>query len=121
MFRVRDALAFQTTGYQRKPIYLTMAITNNLILQNAKGSIGKSIVIKKYGEKTVISKYPDMSGVKYNERQKQEQSRFAEAVAYARSIIHDPAKKAEYQKKLPKGKRVYNAALQEFLKRNDCA
>ena len=98
-----------------------MAITNNLILQNAKGSIGKSIVIKKYGEKTVISKYPDMSGVKYNERQKQEQSRFAEAVAYARSIIHDPAKKAEYQKKLPKGKRVYNAALQEFLKRNDCA
>jgi len=36
------------------------------------------------------------------------------AVAYARSMIH-PVKKEEYQKKLPKGKRVYNAALQEFL------
>jgi hypothetical protein len=38
------------------------------------------------------------------------------AVAYAQSIITDPIKKAAYQEKLPKGKRVYNAALQEFLK-----
>ncbi|MFD2162096.1 hypothetical protein ACFSJU_06805 [Paradesertivirga mongoliensis] len=94
-----------------------MATTNNILLKEAKGKIGKDIVVKNYGNKTVISKYPDMSGVKYNDLQKQKQRSFAEAVAYARSIISDPVKKAEYQKKLPKGKRVYTAALQEFLKR----
>jgi hypothetical protein len=93
-----------------------MATTDNILLNGAKGNIGKTIVVKKYGDKTVLSKYPDMSRVKYNENQKHEQSRFAEAVAYARSIINDPAKKAAYQKNLPEGKRVYNAALQEYLK-----
>jgi len=96
-----------------------MATTENIVLKNAKGNIGKTLVIKQYGSKTVLSKYPNMSGVKYNEKQKLEQGRFAEAVAYARSIIHNPVKKAEYQKNLPSGKRVYNAALQEFLKRSD--
>lgn len=94
-----------------------MAITDNILLQNTSGSIGKMLVVKNYGNKTIITKHPDMSKVKYNDNQKREQNRFAEAVAYARSIINDPVRKADYQKTLPKGKRVYNAALQEFLKR----
>ena len=94
-----------------------MATTNNILLKGAKGKIGKNLIIKNYGEKTVISKYPDMSAVKYNDLQKQTQRCFAEAVAYARSIINDPVKKAEYRKKLPEGKQVYYAAIQEFLKR----
>ena len=33
----------------------------NAILAKARGAIGKQIVIKQYGKKTVISAYPDMS------------------------------------------------------------
>lgn len=36
-------------------------------------------------------------------------------MAWARSIIKDPVKIAEYSRLLPKGKRLYNAAIQEYL------
>ena len=44
------------------------------------------IVIKQYGDKTVVSKYPDMSNIIPSDSQKQKRSRFAEAVAYAKTI-----------------------------------
>jgi hypothetical protein len=36
---------------------------SNAILKKARGAIGKQIVIKQYGKKTVITAYPDMSNV----------------------------------------------------------
>ena len=38
-----------------------MAISNSFLLQKLSGHIGKQIVFKQYGDKTVVSKYPDMS------------------------------------------------------------
>jgi hypothetical protein len=86
------------------------------ILSKAKGRIGEEIVVKQYSYGTVITRYPDMSKVKKSVLQKKEQSLFKEAIKYAQSIIRDPKKKAEYSKKLPKGKSVYHAAIQEYLK-----
>jgi hypothetical protein len=86
------------------------------ILNKAKGQIGKEIVVKQYNYGTVITRYPDMSKIKKSVLQKKEQSLFKEAVKYAQSIIRDPKKKAEYAKKLSKGKSVYHAAIQEYLK-----
>jgi hypothetical protein len=43
---------------------------------------------------------------------------FAEAVAYAQSIIRNPAKKKAFEKKLKKNERVYNAAIKEYLWKN---
>lgn len=90
---------------------------NSILLHQIKGKIGKQIVIKQYGKKTVVSAYPDMSGIKPSKLQKVKRKGFAEAVVYAQSILHDPAKKKAYAKKLKKGMSVYHAAIQEFLKR----
>jgi len=80
-----------------------------------RGAIGKQIVVKQYGKKTVITAYPDMSNVKPSKLQKMKRRKFAAAIEYAQSIIHDPVKKAAFSKKLKKGVRVYNAAIKEFL------
>lgn len=92
-----------------------MAITNSPYLKNYKGHKDKTLVVKQYDTQTVVTSYPDRTGVVYTENQQAFQNRFAEAVAWARSIIRDPVKKAEYSKLLPKGKRLYNAAIQEYL------
>ena len=83
-----------------------------------RGAIGKQVVVKQYGNKTVITAYPDMSNVKPSKLQKLKRKKFAAAIEYARSIINDPLKKAAYAKKLKRGARVYNAVIKEYLVRN---
>jgi hypothetical protein len=85
------------------------------LLKDVRGAIGGEIVVKQYDHGIVVSKYPDMSRVKRSKLQKKYQKDFKLAVAYAQSIIHDPIKKAAFQKKLKKGQRIYNAAIKEFL------
>jgi hypothetical protein len=94
-----------------------MAISENIILDNVRGHIGKQIVVKKYGKKTVITKYPDMSNLKPSKLQKVKRSKFAEAVAYAQNILRTPALKAQYAKKVKRRQTVYNYAIKEFMKR----
>jgi len=91
--------------------------TNSVLLHNLSGQIGKQFVVKQYGQKTVVTKYPDMSKVKPSKLQKKKRNDFAEAVAYAQGILHDPEKKKAYAKKLKKGQGVYHAAITEFLKK----
>ena len=95
-----------------------MARTNNPLLQGVSGKIGDQLVIKQYSYGTVISAMPDMSKVKKSHLQKIENKKFADAVAYAKSISRNPVKKAAYVKKLKKGKSVYHAAIQEFYEKN---
>lgn len=89
---------------------------NNILLRQLRGQIGKQIVVKKYGTKTVVTAYPDMSHVKPSKLQTKKRSLFAEAVAYAQGILYDPVKKADYAKQLKKGQSVYHAAIKEFLR-----
>ena len=92
-----------------------MASTNqNILAKGLKGQIGKQLVFKQYGEKTVVTRYPDMSKVVPSELQKKQRSGFAEAVTYAQSINNDPVLKAKYAKKVKKGKTVFQYAIQEF-------
>jgi hypothetical protein len=97
---------------------ISMARTrNNALLKGASGKIGNAIVIKQYSYGTVISAMPDMRRVKKSALQKLKQGMFAEAVAYAQSIVRDPRKKAAYSKKVKKGQTVYHMAIQEYLKK----
>lgn len=91
-------------------------ISKNSPLEGLSGSIGKQLVFKAYGNTTVVSKHPDMSKVKPSRRQTEKQVLFKQAVAYAQSIIRNPEKRQAYAAKLPKGKSVYHAALQDFMK-----
>src|SRR5689334_2452244 len=91
---------------------------NNPVLEGVSGRIG-NIVIKRYPNgKIVITKVPDMSGVKHTELQRIYQTKFAEAVAYARAAKRDPQKKVAFEKVLKKGQDVYHAALSHYLQRS---
>ena len=90
---------------------------NNILLHGITGQIGKQIVIKRYGNRTVVTAYPDMSNIKPSKTQKQKRKTFADAVAYAKAITSDPEKKALYQARVKKGRSVYNYAMAEYLKK----
>ncbi len=92
-------------------------LSKNSLMQGLRGSIGKQLVFKTYNDKTVVSRYPDMSGLVPTQKQKESRSLFKEAVKYARAIILDPEARLAYAAKLPKGKSVYHAALQAFMKK----
>lgn len=93
-------------------------VNNNPLLKGVSGKIGDQIVVKQYSYGTVISAVPDMRRVKKSALQKLAQHHFSDAVAYAQTILRDPKKKAAYAKKIKKGKSVYHAALQEYLKKH---
>lgn len=90
-------------------------VKNNPLLKGVSGKIGDAFVVKQYSYGTVISAIPDMSRVKKSKLQKVKQGTFGAAVAYAQGILRDPKKKAAYAHKLPPGKTVYHAAIQEYL------
>jgi hypothetical protein len=91
--------------------------SGNPILHGLSGAIGKQVVCKVYGTQTIISKYPDMSGIRPSAEQRKKRDLFKKAVVYAQGVIHDPAKKKKYAARISKGKSVYHAALQEFIKK----
>ncbi|MBL7748124.1 MAG: hypothetical protein JNM19_11885 [Chitinophagaceae bacterium] len=90
---------------------------NQSILNDLRGAIGKQIVVKQYAYGTVVSAYPYMRKLKPTALQQYRQGAFADAVAYAQSIVRNPALKKAYAAKLDKGQRVYNAAIKEYLEK----
>ena len=90
-------------------------VSKNVLTTELHGAIGKQIVFRVINGKSFASKYPDMSRVKPSRKQLVEKGRFAKAVAFAQSILKDPAKKAAY--KVKKGQSVFNAAVSDYMKR----
>ena len=90
-------------------------VNGNEFLKGVSGRLGRDFVIKQYSYGTVISKMPEMPKGKKTPLQKEKSTWFAEAVAYAQDIVHDPKKKAAYAKKIPKGKQVYQAAIKAYM------
>lgn len=94
----------------------TMARTKNPLwagwrLYLAAGD--KQFVIRNIGGKPFVCKYPDMSNVIPSELQLDANDRFANAVLYAKSIIADPVKKANY--KVRDGRSVYHSAIKDYM------
>jgi hypothetical protein len=95
-----------------------MAILDSKVLEHLRGHIGKQLVFKRYGDKTIVTRYPDMSRVKRSRLQKEGTNQFKEAVAYAQSILYDANKREAFAKTLPPGKSIYHAAISEFMKKD---
>jgi hypothetical protein len=93
-----------------------MEVEERKVQNSNKSKIG-DILIKQYGDKTVISKYPDMSNIVPSNSQLLKRSRFAEAVAYAKTINSSPIFRADFIKRKGEVKSVYQSALKEFLDR----
>ena len=95
-----------------------MAISKyNIVTDALTGKVG-NVIFKNYGNKTVISRHPDMSKVVKSAKQIENQWRFKEAQMYAKSIVSDPEKKEAFKKTIPKDKIVYYAAISKYLKEN---
>lgn len=69
-----------------------MAVVKDLLTKGLSGKVGEK-VYKRYKDKTVMQKYPDMSQIQPSELQKQKRNKFAEAVPYAKAINNDQRKK----------------------------
>jgi len=95
-------------------------VKNNSLFAALQGTIGDQLVFKQYADKVVVSKYPDMSKVKPSELQLEQRKKMAEAIAYAKSVMRNPALSAVYEKDLKPAESIYKKALKDFMnKRNE--
>ena len=95
-----------------------MAISyTNQITAKYSGRVG-DIVLRWYGDKSVMSKRPDCSKVIRSEKQKLNSQRFAKAVNYGKRAKVDPVLnkfiKNKINKKKTTSKDVYHAAVQYY-------
>jgi hypothetical protein len=93
-----------------------MAISNNLILEGTTGAIDKQIVLRRVGNKTIISAYPDMSGRKLSAKQKQVNELMKKANEAAKKIINHEEKRnaAQVRLNVPRN-RLYTALIKEYF------
>jgi hypothetical protein len=93
-----------------------MAITNNPLFRQVSGSLD-IIVYKKYYDKTVISKKPDMSNRVLSEKQVESNQRMSLANLYARFVYQTEEGKtaARIRLKLPAHKSLFHALVKEHM------
>jgi hypothetical protein len=92
-------------------------VTYNPFVQNASGAVGKQLVFKRYYDKTVISKMPDMSRRVLSEKQIESNERLRMANMYAKFIYktEEDKLKARIRLKLPAHKSLFHALVKEYL------
>jgi len=90
---------------------------NSFLLNLVRGRIGKTMVVKHYGDKVVVTKVPDMGNIEASPAQKHERSKFREAVTWAKQINGDPVLRVGYIKKARGSNRVYQYLLKHYLKK----
>lgn len=74
-----------------------MPITNNILLRNFSGAVGKKFVLRVYNGRTFISRYPYFAnGHAPTPGQKIRRMKFKEAVLFAQAVLRDPELKAFY-------------------------
>jgi hypothetical protein len=93
---------------------------NNPFVQNASGAIGKLLVYKRYYDKTVISKMPNMSNRVLSPKQIESNKRMKMANRYAKSLYKTEENKllGRIRLKVPAHKSVYHALIKEYLDAN---
>ena len=94
-----------------------MAISESILLKNLSGHLGKQLVFKQYGDKTVVTKYPDMSRRKLSAKQKKVNETMAEANYAARTILGDEALSSAAQVRLNVTRnKLYTALIRDYFK-----
>lgn len=94
-----------------------MAMSKSTFLNLVTGMLGKEIVFKKFYDKTVISKRPDMSNRVLSEKQVDWNWRMKYANAYAKDIYkeEDNRMKERIRLGLPPHKSLFHALVKEHL------
>jgi hypothetical protein len=96
-----------------------MAISESLIMQKMSGHLGKELVFKQYGSKTVVTKYPNMSNRVLSEKQLRINEIMAEANYDAKRILANEELRNAAQVRLnTTRKKLYTALIKEYFKNN---
>ncbi len=90
-------------------------VTHNIVTQGLSGKLGNLLVFRQQAGKTIVSVKPDRSNVQFSAKQKHQNSRFQQAVLYARHIIKDEIRKAAYAARSEKGQSAYHVAIAEYM------
>ena len=93
-----------------------MAISENILLRKVSGKIGRQLVVKQYGDRTVLSMYPDMSKRKLTPKQKRVNEIMAKANYKARYILADEKLRNEAQVRLNVTRnKLYTSLIREYF------
>jgi hypothetical protein len=93
-----------------------MARSKNILLKDLSGHIGKQLVIKKYGDLTVVSRFPDMSKRKLSVKQKKVNRLMANANYEAKRILASEDLRSEAQVRLNVTRnKLYTALIKEYF------
>lgn len=93
-----------------------MATSENILLKKLSGTLGKQLVFKQYGEKTVVSVYPDMSRRKLSAKQLHTNRLMEEANAEAKRIMADEEMRKDAQVRLNVTRnKLYTALIKEYF------
>ena len=92
-----------------------MIVTGNPLLTGVSGKL-KDVVVKQYGDKTVVTAVPNMSSRKLSAKQKQSNERMQDAIRTARHIVGNPRVKQRACEMLqvPPNK-VFRAIVKQYL------
>jgi hypothetical protein len=93
---------------------------NNPLTKGLSGMLGGTVVFKIVNGKTIISNRPKKP-TKESPLQKDNRNRFRMATDFAKSMMKDPVKKAEYREKaLELGlTNAYTAAITEYMRKSE--
>jgi hypothetical protein len=94
-----------------------MAKSDNHIFKTVSGHLGKQVVFKQYGNKTVVSKYPDMSNRKLSPKQIRNNEIMEEANDAAKTILADDKLSMAAQVRLNVTRnKLYTSLIREYFK-----
>jgi hypothetical protein len=90
-------------------------VKDNYVVQGTAGAVGELLVFRQRGGKTFISKFPRPSSVPPTDKLKSVRAGFASCIAYAKTVVKDPVKKALYQSQVVGGQTAFNKATSDAL------
>ncbi|WP_343700227.1 hypothetical protein [Chitinophaga sp.] len=94
-----------------------MAISEHLLLKKMSGHVGRQIVFKQYGNKTIMAKYPDMSNRTLSPKQLRVNEIMEEANFEAKRIMADEELRNEAQVRLNVTRnKLYTTLVREYFK-----
>jgi hypothetical protein len=91
-------------------------VRKNVLTRGLSGKLGNLVVFRNDGGKTIMSSAPGKRTLPLTEAQQMHQQQFKQAVLYAKAVLADPDKKAEYESAARNGESAYNMAVADFLK-----
>jgi hypothetical protein len=91
-------------------------VGKNVLTRGLSGKLGNLVVFRRNREKTIMSVAPGKRTHPLTEAQQRHLQQFREAVVYAKSVLADQEKKAEYKAAAKNGESAFNVAVADYLK-----